>query len=217
MDRTGGSPTIADRAASGTRGEPPPLSYLPLNDLADPAATSKIVAPRGPAGAIAQIIRKEDSNFRAAYLWGCLGVVGRHTSVGFESFTLLDALIPRLSHIGELGSAPPAIPPASAVYDWAHDLGDGRAIRRWARDSSRPDSSLEVAILDGDRPMATVTADHFRPDLLRAGKGNGRHCFVYPIPAELKDGRKHDVLARIAGTNVALRGIPRSIEPEAIR
>jgi hypothetical protein len=184
---------------------------------ADCVRYGKIVVPVGPAGAIAPIIRKEDPDYEAAFLWGCLGIVGRRTSLGLQSYKLLDALIPRLPRAGELASAPAAIAGASPVYEGAHDPGDGRAISGWAWDSSRPDSPLEVAILDGDRPLATVTADHFRPDLLGAGKGNGRHGFIYPVPAELNDGRRHHVVVRIAGTDVDLRGTPRSIEPESLR
>jgi hypothetical protein len=185
--------------------------------LADLVRDGKIVAPNGPAGAIAPIIQKEDADYRAAFVWDCLGVVGRRTSLGLQSYRLLDELIPWLSCIGESASAAAAISECSPVYEGVHDPGDGRTIRGWAWDSSRPDSPLEVAIFDGDRPLATVMADRFRPDLLRAGKGNGRHGFVYRIPAELKDGRKHLVAARIAGTNVDLGGTPRSIETEALR
>jgi Macrocin-O-methyltransferase (TylF) len=184
---------------------------------ADCIRDGKIVATGGPAGAIAPIIQKEDPDYMAAFLWDCMGMVARRTAPGLQSYKLLDALIPRLSRIGELASAPVAIPRASPVYEGAHDPGDGRTIRGWAWDSSRPDSPLEVAILDGDRPLATVTADRFRPDLLGAGKGNGRHGFICPIPAELNDGRKHHVVVQIAGTNVDLRGTPRSIEPESLR
>jgi hypothetical protein len=180
---------------------------------ADFVRYGKIVEPDGPARAIAPIIQKDDAEYRAAYVWDRLGIVGRRTSLGLQFYRLLDELIPRLSRIGEPASAPGASP----VYEGVHDPGDGRTIRGWAWDSSRPDSPLEVAIVDGDRPLATVTADRFRPDLLRAGKGNGRHGFIYPIPAELKDGRKHLVVVRIAGTNVDLKGTPRSIEPEVLR
>jgi Macrocin-O-methyltransferase (TylF) len=177
----------------------------------------KIVEQNGPAGAIAPIIQKQDADYRAAFLWDCLGIVGRRTSLGFQSYKLLDELIPWLSRIGEPACAPAALPETSPVYEGVHDPGDGRTIRGWAWDSSRPDSPLEVAILDGDRPLATVTADRFRPDLLRAGKGNGRHGFIYPIPAELIDGCKHLVVVRIASTNVDLSGTPRSIEPEVLK
>jgi hypothetical protein len=193
---------------------------------ADYIRDGKIVEPSGPAGAIAPIIQKEDADYRAAFLWNWLGIVGRRTSLGLQSYKLLDVLIPWLSRISVSGpwlsriSVPAAAPAATGetlpVCEGVHDPGDGRSIRGWAWDSSRPDSPLEVAIFDGDRPLATVTADRFRPDLLRAGMGDGRHAFLYPIPAELNDGRKHIVAVRIAGTDVDLRGTPRSIEPEVL-
>jgi hypothetical protein len=184
---------------------------------ADCIRDGKIVAPNGPAGAIASMIKKDDPDYRAAFVWDCLGLVGRRTSVGLQSYRLLDALIPRLYRIDGPAPTPLEIPEAWPVYDGVHDPGDGRTITGWAWDSSRPDSPVEVVILDGDRPLATVTADRFRPDLLGAGKGNGRHGFIYPMPTKLKDGRKHHVAVRIAGTDFDLRGTPRSIEAEALR
>jgi hypothetical protein len=187
----------------------------------------KIVERNGPAGAIAPIVQKDNADYRAAFLWDCLGIVGRRTSLGLQSYRLLDALIPWLSGISESSpwmssnsvpvSASEVTSETSPVYEGFHDPGDSRTIAGWAWDSSRPDSPLEVAILDGDRPLATVTADRFRPDLLREGLGNGRHGFIFPIPAKLKDGREHRVVVRIAGTNIDLRNTPRSIGPEVLR
>lgn len=174
----------------------------------------KIVEPSGPPGTIARMIEKEDAEYRAAFLWDCLGIVGRRGSLCLQSYKLLDKLLPWLSRIGmPAASVPAAIRESAPSYEGFHEPSDTRTIKGWAWDSSQPDSPLDVAIFDGDRPLATVRADRFRQDLLGADKGNGRHGFTYPIPADLKDGRKHLIVVRIAGTDIRLLGSPRPIEP----
>ena len=52
-------------------------------------------------------------------------------------------------------------------------------ISGWIYDNLTPDLALRVEILDGDRVIATVTADLLRQDLVDAGKGNGKHAFTF--------------------------------------
>jgi hypothetical protein len=63
---------------------------------------------------------------------------------------------------------------------------------------------VNVDIYDGDTLLATVAADQFRQDLATAGKGDGRHGFVYTVPTSLKDGRPHAIRLTISGTQVDL-------------
>jgi hypothetical protein len=69
-----------------------------------------------------------------------------------------------------------------------------------------------VDIYENDVLLATVPADQFRPDLLKDGKGNGKHGFSYRTPTKLKDGRTHSLRVRISKTNVDLRTTPQLIE-----
>jgi hypothetical protein len=54
----------------------------------------------GPAAAIDHLMRDFEPDYRAVYTTGWLGVVGRHTSIGLESYRLLKVLIPSLGRIG---------------------------------------------------------------------------------------------------------------------
>jgi len=81
----------------------------------------------------------------------------------------------------------------------------------WVWSSIKPDAPIAVDIYDGDLLLATITADLFRPDLVDAGKGNGKHGFLFSVPAHLKDGRSHSIQVKVSGTNIVLPGSPKSV------
>lgn len=74
------------------------------------------------------------------------------------------------------------------------------SIIAWAWDSTRPDEPIKVDIYDGGTLIDTVNAEHFRQDLLNAGKGNGKHYFIWPTSIQLKDGKPHTIALKFAGT-----------------
>lgn len=91
-------------------------------------------------------------------------------------------------------------------YNGHHDSADCEGIGGWAWDEARPNTPIEVDIYDGERLLATVHADRFRAGLHKAGFGDGRHGFYYPLPAAVKDGATHVICVKIAGTEIELRG-----------
>ncbi len=74
----------------------------------------------------------------------------------------------------------------------------------WAWDSTRPDEPVKIEIYDGTTLLGTVAADLFRQDLLDARKGNGKHGFNFTFPPQLRDGKTHTIVTRIAGTDIDL-------------
>lgn len=75
-----------------------------------------------------------------------------------------------------------------------------------------------MEFLVGGSVVASVRADLFRPDLLAAGVGDGRHGFSCELPlaaqvfeAKAAEGRK--VVARVVGARKALPGSPRPLRP----
>jgi hypothetical protein len=99
-----------------------------------------------------------------------------------------------------------------AVYEGWHDRADHEVIEGWVYDAARPDAIVAVDIFDDRTLIATLPADGFRPDLLQAGLGHGRHGFVFPVPDRLKDGRSHTIRVVVAGTSVPLLRTPKVIE-----
>jgi hypothetical protein len=110
-------------------------------------------------------------------------------------------------------SAPPLSQGAMTVtptgtFDGYHERNTCTVIGGWAYDSSRPDIALSVDIFDGSTLLATLVAGTFRADLRDAGKGNGNHSFTFTPPAQVKDGKAHQISIRITGTNIGLNGTP---------
>jgi hypothetical protein len=122
----------------------------------------------------------------------------------------------------QLFKAPPGGPtgpgrPRRAGVEGCVESADGEQIGGWAWDPHRPNRPLQVDIYDGDVLLATVPADQVRPDLVEAGKGDGRHDFNCPTPARLKDGKPHAVRVLDAETNVELADSPKTVQMTSAR
>jgi hypothetical protein len=77
------------------------------------------------------------------------------------------------------------------------ELRDGLVLG-WAHDSSRPRERLMVEVYAGGILAGVVRADAFRPDLARAGIGDGKFAFSFALPAEMGDSGP--IAARVAET-----------------
>ena len=97
--------------------------------------------------------------------------------------------------------------PGSTV-DGHLDAVDGGSVVGWAWDSAAPNQPIRVDLYVGDRRRVTLVADHFRRDLLAAGKGDGRHGFAYTLIEPPRAGQTVRVL--LAGTDIELFG---QVEP----
>lgn len=90
--------------------------------------------------------------------------------------------------LSEPASVPPAGVPAadiSAAVVGYIDALEERRIAGWAWCRTRPDAPVEVEFrLDGVA-LKRVVADGFRPDLARAGAGDGKHAFNVILEAPL--------------------------------
>jgi glucose/arabinose dehydrogenase len=97
-------------------------------------------------------------------------------------------------------------------FEGYFDGADCDTVWGWAWDQNQPDAPVFVNIsADGYGHLGTVRADLFRSDLLAAGKGNGRHAFVFNLPPELRDGRAHNIRVSFAGTSQEINWSPRSV------
>jgi hypothetical protein len=92
------------------------------------------------------------------------------------------------------------------------DGADAEGISGWAWDKAAPNEPITVDLFDGDKLLATVRADQPRADLAAAGKGNGRHGFLYPMPAALKDGKVHTIRAVTHRTGIELFSSPKTFQ-----
>jgi hypothetical protein len=99
----------------------------------------------------------------------------------------------------------------TGYLDEVSDVG----IRGWAWDPRRPNLPEVVEILVDGELLVSMAANLFREDLAQAGKGDGRHSFVVPLPSWLGDGQEHVVSARFSDSDQMLQGSPRSFTFEA--
>jgi hypothetical protein len=92
----------------------------------------------------------------------------------------------------------------SAAYEGFLEKVACDSVSGWAWDASQPDAALTIDLYDGDRLLATTSAEVFRQDLLDARKGNGRHQFSQATPSEVKNGQPHSIRAIVKGTSFTL-------------
>jgi sugar lactone lactonase YvrE len=116
------------------------------------------------------------------------------------------------------GSATVTISPPEATgsFDGFVYGADCATFRGWAWDRNKINTALSIDILDGPIRIATLMADVFRQDLQSAGKGNGKHAFSFPIPADLKDGKPHYLSARVSASSFFLKDAPKVLVCEGV-
>jgi hypothetical protein len=102
-----------------------------------------------------------------------------------------------------------SIPTKPPLFTGSLDVVNGEQIGGWAWDQEHPDNPVTVNIVDGEKVLATIDAVRFRQDLLEAHIGRGDHGFTYSPPADLADGKPHQIRALVAGRE--LPGSPRSL------
>lgn len=102
-------------------------------------------------------------------------------------------------------------PSVSAHYEGRLDYAGCDVIAGWVWNASAPDGPIGVRILSDGNPLTTLTANRPRPDLKDAGKGSGAHAFVLDVPATLKDGRRHSIVAKTEDSVFELPNSPQHV------
>lgn len=101
---------------------------------------------------------------------------------------------------------------ADAIYEGTLDASTMPEIAGWVWDLKNPERVVDVEIMCDGELLATVGATGLRDDLRNAGKGDGKHAFRLATPSYLKDGRPHEISARVAGTEVTLNCSPQVLQ-----
>lgn len=113
------------------------------------------------------------------------------------------------------GEATPAAPVqvncSASAYDGSLESVDCGSIVGWAWDARQPDTPINVEVLIDGVSQGQVTANAARPDLVAAGKGDGRHGFSLPTPQAAKDNRVHTIAVRFPDGG-ALANSPRTLQ-----
>lgn len=99
----------------------------------------------------------------------------------------------------------------NGIHEGYLDTVDAAYISGWVYDKSKPDAPLDVEVYDGDVLLTRARAATFRPDLLAAGKGDGKHSFNVPVPSWMKDGKPRLIQVKVAATGFYLDNSPKEL------
>ncbi len=110
---------------------------------------------------------------------------------------------------------PEADAPAASAISPMHgylDTATRELIGGWAWDPLRPDERVPLQIVANGAVIGAVLANRLRPDLAKAGVGDGRHGFQLAIPGGLPPDRRHVIHVRHAADGAELQHSPAVIE-----
>ena len=91
------------------------------------------------------------------------------------------------------------------------EAANGKSIVGWVKNRDNATARVEVEIFDGARSLGKVVADGAREDLVKGKVGDGKYGFSFPAPAELKDGKPHEVHVKVAGESFELANSPKTM------
>lgn len=91
------------------------------------------------------------------------------------------------------------------------DIATRRRIAGWAQ-AERDGEPAALQVLDSGRLLARVIANQHRPDLMKAGFGDGRFGFDLLIPAPLSGHERHVIQVRRESDGTELTGSPIVLE-----
>lgn len=98
----------------------------------------------------------------------------------------------------------------SGAIDGYLDLVSSIMIAGWAKHAAS-DDPLEIDICVDGTVVGRTMAEHYRPSLMEAGLGTGRHGFAMKTPLRLFDGAEHKITAKITGSQEELKHSPRTV------
>lgn len=95
------------------------------------------------------------------------------------------------------------------AYEGYLDGLNDKTVFGWCYKKDEPDRSINLDIYIDAIRVASIAASEFREDLLKAGKGNGKHSFAYNVENYLKDDNKpHIIGVRVSGKDIELSSSP---------
>ena len=90
----------------------------------------------------------------------------------------------------------------------AVDIADWSGISGWIWKPCAPTERVALELLDGEATLTTIVADQYRPDLEKAGMGDGRHGFSIPLSQTLLPYARHVLHLRTVDSEQELPSFP---------
>ncbi len=111
------------------------------------------------------------------------------------------------------GGPPPATGGPPAYEGFVANISC-KGVTAWGWDMMRPNETIKLDFYDGGALVESAPADVLGEDLVKAGKGNGKHYVNWPIPVRLQDGKPHTITVKFGGTALEVPlARPGPIEP----
>ena len=85
------------------------------------------------------------------------------------------------------------------------------SFRGWAWDAGQPNTPVSVEFFADGQSLGSVVADGFRQDIKDAGKGNGKHVYVFTTPVSVRDGLPHVISAKVLNSSYTLKWAPKTL------
>lgn len=106
---------------------------------------------------------------------------------------------------------PKDLPVKASGFTGYLEAANDKNIVGWVRNRDNTAARVEVEIFDGAKSVAKIIADGAREDLAKGKIGDGQYGFIFPTPAELKDGKPHEIHVKVAGENFELTNSPKTM------
>jgi hypothetical protein len=91
------------------------------------------------------------------------------------------------------------------------EKADCNDIQGWVWDKNDPGKAFTVVLIENNTAYASSISNIYREDLKNSGIGTGNYGFKIPIPNTLKDGKPHQITARLNGINYTVQGSPKTL------
>ena len=147
-------------------------------------------------GAVAELMRAGDGRTILERIWEADPAQIQFPGAAERTRRLLD-LAADLPSVGVLEGR--------LLEGWIDHLSP-QAVAGWIWAPGIPDLRIPLRVYRNGSPVASLTARKFRPDLVAAGKGDGRYAFFFPFESPL--GATDAVSVRLGSTRCEIEVNP---------
>jgi hypothetical protein len=108
---------------------------------------------------------------------------------------------------------PPVVDPpvVTGNFEGFLDKVECSSFRGWAWDAGQPNTPVSVEFFADGQSLGSVVADGFRQDIKDAGKGNGKHVYLFTTPVSVRDGLPHVISAKVLNSSYTLKWAPKTL------
>lgn len=92
----------------------------------------------------------------------------------------------------------------------------GIKVRGWALDNRDLNRKIIISVYEGNELLLQVKADKYRGDIHRLKKGDGYHGFMFELPEQVLDNRRHELDLYFEDSDIKMNQSPLIIEEDYV-